>query len=158
MVYYAYGSEPLMNEAIQKRGHVQVGYCSVVGTHDDTIRYFNKDNWRGNPYLNVWRIYETVNGMPVTGDLDFNVDPTFGISLRDRELIHTALVSDRVIKDGRGLVPGAVQVIPENIQLRHQVVPRRLRVGNQVTRTEVVLAETLVYVLYAGFGIVLQLT
>ncbi len=99
--YYAYGSEPLMNEAIQKRGHVQVGYCSVVGTHDDTIRYFNKDNWRGNPYLNVWRIYETVNGMPVTGDLDFNVDPTFGISLRDRELIHTGKSEDITIEFGQ---------------------------------------------------------
>ena len=99
--YYAYGSEPLMNEAIQKRGHVEVGFCSVVGTHDDTIRYFNKDNWEGNPYLNVWRIYETINGMPVTGDLDFNVDPTFGFALQDRTTIHTGKSDDITIEFGQ---------------------------------------------------------
>ena len=99
--YYAYGSEPLMNEAIQKRGHVEVAYCSVVGTHDDTIRFFDKDHWEGNPYLNVWRIYQTINGMPVTGDLDFNVDPTFGIALRDRTLIHTGKSEDITIESGQ---------------------------------------------------------
>ena len=99
--YYSYGSEPLMNEAIQKRGHVEVGFCSVVGTHDDTIRYLNKDNWEGNPYLNVWRIYETINGMPVTGDLDFNVDPTFGFALQDRTTIHTGKSEDITIEFGQ---------------------------------------------------------
>ena len=99
--YYAYGSEPLMNEAIQKRGNVEVGFCSVVGTHDDTIRFFNKDNWEGNPYLNVWRIYETINGMPVTGNLDFSVDPTFGFALQDRTTIHTGKSEDITIEFGQ---------------------------------------------------------
>ena len=99
--YYSYGSEPLMNEAIQKRGHVEVGFCSVVGTHDDTIRYLNKDNWEGNPYLNVWCIYETINGMPVIGDLDFNVDPTFGFALQDRTTIHTGKSEDITIEFGQ---------------------------------------------------------
>ena len=39
--------------------------------------------------------------MPVTGDLDFNVDPTFGISLRDRELIHTGKSEDITIEFGQ---------------------------------------------------------
>ena len=99
--YYSYGSEPLMNEAIQKRGHVEVGFGSVVGTHDDTIIYLNKDNWEGNPYLNVWRIYETINGIPVTGDLDFNVDPTFGFALQDRTTIHTGKSEDITIEFGQ---------------------------------------------------------
>ena len=99
--YYAYGSEPLMNEAIQKRGNVEVGFCSVVGTHDDTIRFFNKDNWEGNPYLNVWRIYETINGMPVTGNLDFSVDSTFGFALQDRTTIHTGKSEDITIELGQ---------------------------------------------------------
>ena len=99
--YYAYGSEPLMNEAIQKRGNVEVGFCSVVGTHDDTIRFFNKDNWEGNPYLNVWRIYETINGMPVTGNLDFSVDSTFGFTLQDRTTIHTGKSEDITIEFGQ---------------------------------------------------------
>jgi dienelactone hydrolase len=99
--YYAYGSEPLMNEAIQKRGHVEVGYCSVVGTHDDTIPFYNRSNWSGNPYLNVWRIYETVNGMDVTGNLDFSVDPVFGFVLRDRTVIHTGKSNDITIEFGQ---------------------------------------------------------
>ena len=99
--YYAYGSEPLMNEAIQKRGNVEVGFCSVVGTHDDTIRFFNKDNWEGNPYLNVWRIYETINGIPVTGNLDFSVDSTFGFALQDRTTIHTGKSEDITIEFGQ---------------------------------------------------------
>lgn len=99
--YYAYGSEPLMNEAIQKRGKVEVGFCSVVGTHDDTIRFFHKDNWKGNPYFNVWRIYETINGMPVTDKLDFDVDSTFGMALHDRATIHTGKSEDITIEFGQ---------------------------------------------------------
>lgn len=87
--YYGYGSEPLMNEAIQKRGYVEVGLCSVTGTHDDVIRFLRPDNWKNNPYLNVWRIYQTINNMEVTNDLDFNIDTTFGIKLQDRQQIHT---------------------------------------------------------------------
>ena len=99
--YYGYGSEPLMNEAIQKRGYVEVGYCNVVGTHDDVIRFFRPDNWQGNPYLNVWRIYQTINDMEVTGDLDFNVDPTFGFKLQDRQQIHTGKGEDITIEFGQ---------------------------------------------------------
>ena len=99
--YYGYGSEPLMNEAIQKRGYVEVGYCSVAGTHDDVIRYLRPDNWQGNPYLNVWRIYQTINDMEVTGDLDFNVDPTFGFKLQDRRQIHTGKSEDITMEFGQ---------------------------------------------------------
>ena len=99
--YYAYGSEPLMNEAIQKRGFVEVGYCSVVGTHDDTIRYLTPENWKGNPYLNAWRIYQTINDMEVVGDLDFSVDPTFGFALQDRQQIHTGKGEDITIEFGQ---------------------------------------------------------
>ena len=99
--YYGYGSEPLMNEAIQKRGYVEVGYCSVAGTHDDVIRYLRPDNWQGNPYLNVWRIYQTINDMEVTGDLDFNVDATFGLKLQDRQQIHTGKGEDITMELGQ---------------------------------------------------------
>lgn len=99
--YYGYGSEPLMNEAIQKRGYVEVGYCSVAGTHDDVIRYLRPDNWQGNPYLNVWRIYQTINDMEVTGDLDFNVDATFGLKLQDRQQIHTGKGEDITMEFGQ---------------------------------------------------------
>ena len=87
--YYGYGSEPLMNEAIQKRGYVEVGYCSVMGTHDEVVRSLRPDNWKDNSYLNAWRIYQTINGMEVTGDLDFGIDSTFGFQLQDRRQIPT---------------------------------------------------------------------
>ena len=99
--YYGYGLEPILNEAIQKRGYVEVGYCNVVGTHDDTIRFYNKDNWQGNPYLNVYRLYQTVNDMEVTGDLDFNVDSTFGFKLQDRQQIHTGKSQDITMEYGQ---------------------------------------------------------
>jgi len=99
--YYGYGIEPIMAEAMQKRGFVEVGFCSVLGTDDDVIRFYNKDNWRGNPYLNAWRLYETINGMEITGDLDFSVDPTFGFSLRDRQQIHTGKGEDITIEYGQ---------------------------------------------------------
>ena len=99
--YYGYGSEPLMNEAIQKRGAVEIGYCNVVGTHDDVIRFFTSDNWRGNPYLNVWQIYQTINGMEVVENLDFNVDKTFGFQLQDRQQIHTGKSEDITMELGQ---------------------------------------------------------
>ena len=99
--YYGYGSEPLMNEAIQKRGYVEVAYCSVAGTHDEVIRYPRPDNWQGNPYLNVWRIYQTINDMEVTGDLDFNVDATFGLKLQDRQQIQTGKSEDITMEFGQ---------------------------------------------------------
>lgn len=99
--YYGYGSEPLMNEAIQKRGYVEVGFCNVVGTHDDVIRFFTPDNWRGNPYLNVWQIYQTINGMEVTKDLDFRIDKTFGLQLQDRQQIHTGKSEDITMEFGQ---------------------------------------------------------
>ena len=99
--YYGYGIEPIMAEARQKRGFVEVGYCSVLGTDDDVIRFYNKDNWKDNPYLNVWRLYETVNDMEVTGDLDFSIDATFGFALRDRDQIHTGKGEDITIEFGQ---------------------------------------------------------
>ena len=87
--YYGYGSEPLMNEAIQKRGYVEVGYCTVVGTDDEVVKFLRPDNWQDNSYLNAWRIYQTINGMEVTDTLDFNTDATFGLQLQDRRQIQT---------------------------------------------------------------------
>jgi hypothetical protein len=39
--------------------------------------------------------------MPVTGDLDFSVDPTFGFALRDRKQIHTGKSEDITIEFGQ---------------------------------------------------------
>ena len=89
MGYYGYGSEPIMNEAKQKRGHVEMPYCSVIGTDDEVVRFVKADNWKDNSILNAWNIYQTMNGMEVTPALDFGKDSTFGLVLKDRRQIQT---------------------------------------------------------------------
>lgn len=89
MGYYGYGSEPIMNEAKQKRGHIEMPYCSVIGSDDEVVRFLNSENWKENSILNAWNIYQTMNGLQVTPELDFSKDATFGITLQDRKQIQT---------------------------------------------------------------------
>lgn len=77
----------IMSEAVQKRGCVEMPYCSVLGTADDVVPFYTPDNYEGNSYFNAWNAYLTMNGMDVLVDLDFSVDPTFGFILSDRKTI-----------------------------------------------------------------------
>ena len=43
----------LWAEATQKRGAVEVPYCSVFGTKDNVVPYIKPDNWKDNNYLNA---------------------------------------------------------------------------------------------------------
>ena len=79
----------LWAEATQKRGAVEVPYCSVFGTADNVVPYIKPDNWKGNNYLNAWNAYEQMNGMEVVDQIDFSLDKVFGQLLRDRETIVT---------------------------------------------------------------------
>ncbi len=89
MGYYGYGSEPVMNEAKQKRGHIEMPYCSVIGTDDEVVRFVKADDWKDNSILNAWNIYQTINGLEVTPSLDFGKDATFGLVLKDRQQVKT---------------------------------------------------------------------
>ena len=80
---------PIWNEATQKRGAVEMPYCSVLGTADNVVPFIRPDNWKNNGYYNAWKAYEQMNGMEVIQDLDFSKDPLFGMTLRDRENIKT---------------------------------------------------------------------
>ena len=79
----------LWAEATQKRGAVEVPYCSVFGTADNVVPYIKPDNWKGNNYLNAWNAYEQMNGMEVVDKIDFSIDKVFGQPMRDRETIVT---------------------------------------------------------------------
>jgi poly(3-hydroxybutyrate) depolymerase len=79
----------LWAEATQKRGAVEVPYCSVFGTADNVVPYIKPDNWKDNNYLNAWNAYEQMNGMEVVDKIDFSIDKVFGQRLRDRETIVT---------------------------------------------------------------------
>ncbi|MDI9551595.1 MAG: hypothetical protein GX125_05390 [Bacteroidales bacterium] len=81
--------QSIMAEATQKRGAVEIPYCSVFGTADDVVPFFTPDNWKGNSYLNAWNVYQIINGIDVVKDLDFSKDPLFGMTLRDREVVTT---------------------------------------------------------------------
>lgn len=82
-------SVEIWGEATQKRGFVEMPYCSVFGTSDDTVPYVTEDGGKGNSYLNAWRTYQQMNGMEVVDELDFSVDEVFGQALSDRQTILT---------------------------------------------------------------------
>jgi len=100
----------LWAEATQKRGAVEVPYCSVFGTKDNVVPYIKPDNWKENNYLNAWNAYEQMNGMEVVRELDFSVDPVFAQKLEDRETIVTNKGDGIVIETGQ-LYKGNVPLI-----------------------------------------------
>ena len=76
-------------DATQKRGAVEMPYCSILGTADKVVPFYSKENYKGNSFLNAWNTYQQMNGMEVTTELDFSIDPLFGLELADRETITT---------------------------------------------------------------------
>ena len=104
------GSTSYWNEATQKRGAVEMPYCSVFGTLDTVVPYIKPDRWRGNGYLTAWNTYEQMNGMEVVSEMDFSVDPVFGQAVRDRETIRTNKGPGITIETGQ-LYKGDVPLI-----------------------------------------------
>ena len=98
------------NEATQKRGAVEMPYCSVFGTLDTVVPYIKPDRWRGNGYLAAWNTYEQMNGMEVVSEMDFSKDPVFGQTVRDRETIKTVKGPGITIETGQ-LYKGDVPLI-----------------------------------------------
>ena len=83
------GGDVIMNEAIQKRGFVETAYVGVCGTDDMVIRYPRLNDWKNSNIVNAWKIYETMNGMDVIEEYDFEKDPALGQTLRDRTTVKT---------------------------------------------------------------------
>jgi poly(3-hydroxybutyrate) depolymerase len=81
--------DSLWADATQKRGAVEMPYCSMLGTSDLVVPFYTQENYKGNNYLNAWNTYQQLNGMEVTADLDFSIDPIFGLELADRKTITT---------------------------------------------------------------------
>ena len=100
----------LWAEATQKRGAVEMPYCSVLGTADNVVPYIKPDNWKNNNYLNAWNAYEQMNGMEIVSEIDFSADPVFGQKLQDRETIVTNKDDGIVIETGQ-LYKGKVPMI-----------------------------------------------
>ena len=100
----------LWDEATQKRGAVEMPYCSVLGTLDNVVPYIKPDDWKNNNYLNAWNTYEQMNGMEVVRELDFSIDPVFAQQMQDRETLVTNKGDGIVIETGQ-LYKGDVPLI-----------------------------------------------
>lgn len=100
----------LLGEATQKRGAVEMPYCSVLGTADQVVPFITPTNYKGNGYLNAWNAYQTMNGMEVLSELDFSKDALFGMQLRDRETITTTKGAGIKVETGQ-LYKGSVPMI-----------------------------------------------
>ncbi len=85
----SFGGDAIRNEAVQKRGAAETAYIGVFGTDDNVIRYPKGNNWQGNSVINAWKIYETMNGMDVVEQYDFNADEAFGQPGIERETVET---------------------------------------------------------------------
>ena len=105
---FGYSGEALMNEAVQKRGSVETAYFSVTGTDDEVVPFVNENNWRTNAFFCAWTAYQTMNGMEVSSRPDFSKDATFGIALKDREVIST---NKRVTMEAGVLYKGNIPLI-----------------------------------------------
>lgn len=101
---------PIWAEATQKRGAVEMPYCSVMGTADNVVPFIKPDNWRGNGYLNAWNAYQHMNGMEVVKELDFGIDPVFGQLLQDRESLLYAKGDGITVETGQ-LYKGNIPLI-----------------------------------------------
>ena len=99
----------LWDEATQKRGAVEMPYCSVLGTLDNVVPYIKPDDWKNNNYLNAWNTYEQMNGMEVVSELDFSLDPVFAQRMQDRETL--------VTNKGDGIVIETGQLYKDNVPL-----------------------------------------
>ena len=80
---------PFTGDATQKRGFVEVAYCSIIGTADKVVPFYTPDDYKGNSYVTAWNTYQQLNGMEVTYELDFTADTLLGLNLADRETITT---------------------------------------------------------------------
>ena len=79
----------LWAEATQKRGFVEMPYCSIIGTADQVVPFYTPSDYKGNSYVNAWNTYQQLNGIEVTSELDFSSDTLLGLNLANRQTITT---------------------------------------------------------------------
>lgn len=79
----------LRAEATQKRGLVTTPYFSICGTADEAVAFNNPDSPAGNMITDAWRLYQTLNGLEVSGPTDLDRWPLFGLPLENCSRIET---------------------------------------------------------------------
>lgn len=79
----------LWAEATQKKGFVEMPYCSIIGTADKVVPFYTPNDYKGNSYVNAWNTYQQLNGIEVTSELDFASDTLLGLNLANSKTIVT---------------------------------------------------------------------
>jgi poly(3-hydroxybutyrate) depolymerase len=101
---FGYDFTSILNEARQKRDAVQMAYFSVTGKHDDAVPYLTRENWKENSFFRAWVAYQTLNGLEVSSEPNFEADSTFGIVLENRRTIELkgryTIETGDLVKDG----------------------------------------------------------
>ena len=106
---WGYSAQGLLTEARQKQAAgIRMPYFLVTGHDDDAVVYPTAQNYEKNAIFHAWRLYQTLNAMPVTQQPDFSVDPVFGITLQDRQRTATpqgiTLESGQLYSGGKPLI------------------------------------------------------
>ena len=101
--------EALRAEARQKSGKVCMPYFSITGTADDAVPFNNPAIPNGSLITEAWRLYQQLNGLPVSGPTDNEKYPIFGLELQNRHRIettkhHAMEVGDLLDADGRPVI------------------------------------------------------
>ncbi len=79
----------LWAEARFKSGKVRMPYFSIIGTADDAVPYHAAGNPNDGMVTSAWRLYQTLNGLPVSGPSDWDAYPVFGLPLENRHRVET---------------------------------------------------------------------
>ena len=82
--------DALQAEAAQKAGKVRMPYFSIGGTADDGVPFLDPALPNGLMLADAWRMYQKLNGLPVSGPSDLERYPVFGLPLENLHRIETA--------------------------------------------------------------------
>ena len=99
----------LSESARQKSGWVTMPYFSITGTVDDAVPFNDPSSSNGNMITGAWRLYQQLNGLPVSGPTDLAGWPIFGLPLENRQRIetnkgHAMETGDLLDKEGRPVI------------------------------------------------------
>ena len=79
----------LWAEAAQKRGRITTPLFSICGTADEAVAFNNPSSPAGNMVTDSWRLYQTLNGLEISGPTDLEKWPLFGLPLENRRRVET---------------------------------------------------------------------
>lgn len=83
--FFGIDASDLLQEAVQKRGHVQTAYFSIAGLKDEVVPFYTTEDWKSNSYFRAYQLYQTLNDVEVSSSPNMCCDSVFGIKLSSRK-------------------------------------------------------------------------